>query len=330
MKALLVGNYGIGNLGDELIRAYFEGAYPEVEWRVLSATPKGADLPRLPVGIRSFFAFRWIKTIKAIRTCDAMVFGGGSLFTDIESVRACIIWWAHAVVARIMGLPVILAFQGMGPYRTRLGAWLARFVARHAVMISVRDEESMKRVRAWGLSTELVHTFDPVFSLYVSQKSSVGSKKLLTIIPRHNSGASLYEAVERAVVPGAWEEIRVLLMQGDDPREQAIAQRLRTMTKGRATVVVPQSTSDLMTQMAEAGLVIAERFHGALAALAAGTPVQICSQGVGDKLSTLQRFTGEHPADTAELLREIERGRDALLRALFACTRRPASVGSQA
>lgn len=328
MRALLVGNYGIGNLGDELLREYFEQAYPDIEWKVLSGKPQGNDLPRLPVGIRSLLSFAWTNTLREMRKADAMVFGGGSLFTDIESVRACVIWWVHVKIARLMGLPVILAFQGMGPYRTRLGAWLARSAARSAMHLSVRDEESYKRVEKWGLNIKVIQTFDPVFSLYLSHKSEHGSKKLLTVIPRHNSGEIFYEAVQKAVAQEGWEEIRVLLMQADDPRERAIAARVASMTDGRATVVVPASTQDLMDRMAASSFVVAERFHGALAALAAGTPMHVCSQGEGDKLSTLRRFTGEHPEDTAGLTALIAAGEAGLRQAMDACTRMKGSVGS--
>lgn len=330
MRALLVGNYGIGNLGDELLREYFEVSYPDVRWRVLSAHPLGHDLPRLPVGIRSLLAFRWIRTLREMRHCDALVFGGGSLFTDIESVRACVIWWVHAKIARIMGLPVILAFQGMGPYKTRTGEWLARSAARSSKLILVRDNESFRRVSAWNLNTPIVEAFDPVFSLYIRQKVDVRSKNVLTVIPRHNSGEIFYQAVQKAFTQGGWEEVRILLMQGDDPRERKIAEHLQTLTDGQAMIVVPSSTTELMTHMAESQLVVAQRFHGALAALAAGTRVEIIPQGEGDKLSTLLRYAGEHPADTAELLRQIQKGEDALKQALDACMRTKGAVGSEA
>ena len=86
---LLVGNFGVGNVGDEAIRTYILQAFPEVHWTVLSGDRmQSGDVPRLPYGIRSFLSTAWWKTLRAYRSSDGIVFGGGSLFTDVESKKA--------------------------------------------------------------------------------------------------------------------------------------------------------------------------------------------------------------------------------------------------
>ncbi|MBI5155969.1 hypothetical protein HZA45_01700, partial [Candidatus Peregrinibacteria bacterium] len=95
MRCVLIGNYGTGNFGDEALRSYFLKSFPEIEWQVVSARPTADELPRLPAGPRSLFTTKWFRTIKALRHCDAVVFGGGTLFTDSESVFACFLWWLH-------------------------------------------------------------------------------------------------------------------------------------------------------------------------------------------------------------------------------------------
>ena len=115
MRCVLVGNYSVGNIGDEALKEYFLSEFPDISWSVVSANPTDPrDVPRLPLGIRSLFT-NWWKTINAIRHADALIFGGGSLFTDIESVWACVIWRAYALLASWCKVPVMLAFQGAGP-----------------------------------------------------------------------------------------------------------------------------------------------------------------------------------------------------------------------
>jgi hypothetical protein len=78
-------------------------------------------------------------------------------------------------------------------------------------------------------------------------------------------------------------------MQPDDPSEQAWANAFSAMI-GLPVERVPTVTlKDLMRAVAGSRLVITERFHGALAALAAGVPVEIVPQGTGDKLHELQQ-----------------------------------------
>jgi len=316
MRFVLVGNYGVANLGDEALKEYFLTSFPDIDWVVLSAHPKKGELPRLPAGIRSLFFTPWWKTVRAIAGADGLVFGGGSLFTDIESVVACVIWSLHAATALFFRTPVFLAFQGMGPYKTRMGEWLSRWTARRAVFISVRDLESFQRVESWKLSTKLVQTFDPVFSLMVEKKYSRNTKKLFTIIPRHNSSELLQKtALECIKKHPEIDTVNVLLMQPDSSPEQATAQSLQTSLTMPSTVVPVQTLDDLMHAVGGSSLVLTQRFHGALAALAAGTPQIVLPQEPGDKLSQVQKYT-EMPDVTAALLSQVKNGHDALAAAM--------------
>jgi len=113
VHCLLIGNYGAGNLGDELLREAHLRNETNVQWTVCSASPKDGQLPRLPLGVRSFLTTPWWRTFTALRNVDAVVFGGGTLFTDGESIRACMLWWWHAFIAHVFGQPILLADQGI-------------------------------------------------------------------------------------------------------------------------------------------------------------------------------------------------------------------------
>ncbi len=319
MRCVLVGNYGVGNVGDEALREYFLYTFPEIEWIVLSAHPhKPNEYPRLPGGIRSFFGFKWLKTISQMRDADAVVFGGGSLFTDVESVYACILWWVHAFVARICGKPIILASQGMGPYQTALGRGLARWVARRSAYISVRDEASMKRAQEWDLNTKIVQTFDPVFAFMKGKKLMRNTKNVFTIIPRHNSGEILIqEAVELLKKTSDIQSVHILLMQPNDVQERAVARRIHESLSVTSEIVSALSVNDLLSEMSQSSIVVTQRFHGALAALATDVPVTIIAQGVGDKLSTLIPYASGSKS-TDGMLHAIKDGEESLRNCLLA------------
>ncbi len=290
MRCILIGNYGVANLGDEALREYFLHAFPSIEWTVLSAHPtQSNEIYRLPGGLRSFFMTPWWRTIRAIRQSDAVVFGGGSLFTDVESVYACVLWYMHARTARFFGIPVHLAFQGIGPFTSTMGEWLARSTVYHAASVSVRDRASFDRVQHWSKSIKVVQVFDPVFSAMHTQKIDEETKNVFTIIPRHNSGEILQSAIKKVISQqGSPASITLVLMQPDDPSEKLWADQF-TSTIGLPVERVPVVTlDDLMRAVAGSRLVVTERFHGALAALASGLPLEIVSQGKGDKLDELR------------------------------------------
>lgn len=310
---LLVGNYGTGNFGDEALREYFLSAFPEVQWQVLSAHPQEGELPRLPVGLRSFFLTPWWRTLAALRKSDGIIFGGGTLFTDIESVRAPLLWWWHAFICRFLRKPFFLAYQGIGPFRTRVcptsrsalrgaGEWCARWVIAHAAFISVRDQASFERVKLWRKNTNVIQTADPVFSLLVAQKREGGSQKLLVIIPRNNSPFSFRERAMQLQNSGTWSAIHILSLQPDDPKEQQACKDLAAQLHG--SVIPVRTTEDLASEVCAAAFVLSQRFHGALAALALGVPFETMSQGEGDKLSSISAMPS---AAAAALVSEGER-----------------------
>jgi len=308
---LLIGNYGAGNLGDEALKEYFLREFSGVRWQVISAHPESGELPRLPGGFRSLFT-SWWRTIGAYGNADGIVFGGGTLFTDLESVSACLIWWWHALIARLFRKPLILAFQGVGPFRTGVGEWLARWVFRRATFISVRDEASRSRLDSWNLNKNIIQTFDPVVLLIRSENSSESSQNVFVIIPRNNSDAAFLARAMTLAKERAPQEIVILSLRPDNEEERAVCRRLVTALGGKARVVAVRSLQDLMREVARASFVLSQRYHGALMALALGKAMEVISQGAGDKLSELP--------SAVELPSCIDRAREGerQLRALLA------------
>lgn len=288
MKCVLIGNYGVGNIGDEALCEYFFHTFPHVAWTVIrhdyDTYSTAASVPRLPFGIRSFF-HPWWKTLAAFYQTDAVVFGGGSLFTDVESVKACVLWWWHGFVARLFRKPLLLAFQGVGPFQTSLGSFFARRTFESASFVSVRDEESLQRLSSWNLQVSPILTFDPAFARFAEQAKNPEGKKLV-VIPRTNSDEVFFHAVHRKL-SGRFTDVRILLMQPSDA-ERKVGERLRTLCGGSSSIIEVLTVSQLLTEVSDATEVVSQRYHGALAALAMDIPVEIVPQREGDKLSALQ------------------------------------------
>ncbi|MBI3816183.1 polysaccharide pyruvyl transferase family protein [Candidatus Peregrinibacteria bacterium] len=293
MRLLLVGNYGVGNLGDEALKDYFLSRFPEVDWTVVSAHPQGEhDVPRLPLGFRSFFATPWPRTLKALWSCDGVVFGGGSLFTESESRFAVVLWWWHTVVAMVFQKPILLAFQGIGPWLTRSGRWMTRFVLRRARFISVRDEFSVKRVGDLCPGIPVVESFDPVFGMCRALvPRAIRSPQSLVIIPRATTSASFEKRVRELLRQGDVTSVRILSLQPDDPRESETCQLLAA--EFPADVVPIRSLADLISAIEESRLVLSQRYHGAIAALVLRVPYLIVEQAESDKFASLRPWSGK-------------------------------------
>lgn len=317
MKCLLVGNYGAGNLGDDLLKQYFLETFPEISWAVVSANPTSGEFPRLPAGIRSFLSFRWRKTLRAMRETDAVVFGGGTLFTDIESIRACTLWAKHAEAAYRSQKPVLLAFQGLGPFASKRGETIAKEIFSRASFISVRDPESHALLQTWGWTREIVQTFDPVFSLLRRGNFSLRAKNVLTIIPRMNSTETFCTRAEELSRDRAFESVRIVSLQPDDSAEMQHIRSLAARLAQNPETISVRSLQELGNAVLGSSLVLTQRYHGAISAAALGCRLEIMPQAAGDKLERLQQFITEQSPLALEVL--VERGEAALrerLRAL--------------
>lgn len=309
MRCVLVGNYGVSNLGDEALRDYFLRTFTDLSWTVVSARPRSkGEVPRLPFGLRSFFR-PWWKTIGAIARADALVFGGGSLFTDIESAKAPAMWWMYAAFAHLFRVPLHMAFQGVGPFRTSFGSNISGWVFRHAASVSVRDEASLSRLQDFKIRVTPVLTFDPAFSIFSETKWQPLGRRLL-LIPRSNSSDTFLRAAEK-VMEGEWDDAVVLLMQPTEA-DRRHAARLKTMVKHVSVIAVePTTVEEFLNHVSLSSFVLSQRFHGALAALAMGIPYEAVPQHEGDKLHALSSLT-----DTQSIKSLIAEGERALKGAL--------------
>ena len=287
MKFLLVGNYGVGNVGDEALREYFLYKFPNVDWKVVSAKPSKEELSRLPLGFRSFIATQWPATLLAIWKSDGIVFGGGSLFTDIESWRACALWWWHAFWAWMFGKKVVLAFQGIGPFRTSIGAMLTKWVVRRAVYISVRDAHSFARVKKWNPSVKIVESFDPVFSACTTVQYKLDALKNLILIPRANSSQEFIEHAQTLVDSGRWQQCICISLQPDSALERHFILQLRQRLSTPMLVIQARTLPELTSAVAQGSFVLSQRYHGAIVAMALGRELQVLPQYEDDKIASI-------------------------------------------
>ena len=319
MKCVLVGNYGVGNVGDEALKEYFLSAFPDIQWTVLMAYPTKGQLPRLPTGFRSFISSPWWKTLKAIRQCDAMVFGGGSLFTDVESNFACFLWFIHTWTAHHYRKPYFLAFQGIGPFRTRTGKLFAKWAVKHAAFVSVRDDESFTRLQSFTMNTKCERTFDPAI-LLIRKSYSLRSENVITLIPRQNSEQQFRQSVKHIADREKDVHFSIILLQPDDSQEKNVAATILRLVDGRGVIVPVRTFDQLCECVAGSSLVITQRYHGALAALALHVSVEIVSQAKGDKLSSLEDYvTGKKSIE--EMFALAQHGEETLRTAIRSVSR---------
>ncbi|MEM7555966.1 MAG: polysaccharide pyruvyl transferase CsaB [Cyanobacteria bacterium P01_A01_bin.84] len=161
MRALLSGYYGLGNGGDEaLLATLLQMLPPTVTPVVLTASP---ELTQQRYGVEVYERKTIPQVWKAIRSCDALILGGGSLIQDATSAMNPVYYSGLMSLAQRMGLKTIAWGQGIGPIKRPFTRWLARNTLNGCTEVSVRDRESAKLLSDWQIPHVLVP--DPVWAL---------------------------------------------------------------------------------------------------------------------------------------------------------------------
>ena len=167
-KAALLGYYGFGNLGDELLLS----ACLEMLTRcgvsrdsvvVLSNSP---DETSRTFGVHSVNRWRPREAVRALRESGSLLLGGGGLFQDSSSVKSCVWYWGLVRLARLLGCRVWALGQSVGPLKSRVSRVLAGDALRKCGVLQVRDERSRVLAESLGcrdvrVGSDLVMTLTP-------------------------------------------------------------------------------------------------------------------------------------------------------------------------
>lgn len=167
-KAALLGYYGFGNLGDELLLQ----ACIDILGRQGISRDKIIVLSNNPTETSENFHVdscnRWKirEVIHAFRMSDALVLGGGGLFQDTTSVKSCVWYWGIVRLAKFLGCKVIALGQSFGPLNSKLSFMLTRNALNSCSGIHVRDEPSYNiavksKCRRVILGSDIVMTLKP-------------------------------------------------------------------------------------------------------------------------------------------------------------------------
>ena len=180
-KLLISGYYGFNNIGDEsILRAVVDNLkekLEEIEITVLSQDPTSTQ-EKYGVGAvdrKSVFA-----VIRAIKQCDILISGGGSLLQDVTSKRSIFYYLFIMWVAHIFGKKVVIYSQGIGPINSSMNRKITGMTLKKADGIVVRDDSSKELLVEIGIpSDRVIVTADPV--LRIKPASLETGKRILEL-----------------------------------------------------------------------------------------------------------------------------------------------------
>lgn len=279
MKLLQLGYAGHGNAGDEALLAAelvaLRAAGPELDIRVVSGDPAttlrvhGVDA----VARTDAFALQ-----KALRWCDGLVVGGGSLLQDVTSARPVAYYAGLALAAGRLGKVVSWYAAGLGPLRRRGNRALAARALARADYLSVRDPVSLALADDLGvIGAELVG--DPVLAGVPGvprvRRVRTGRPRVAVALRPWADDGWLEEVVTALTVLADEMDLVLVPMQAgvDVELAEAVARSIEA-SRGHAIEVTSNDGGYVATMAAlqSADLVLGMRLHALVAAAAAHRP----------------------------------------------------------
>ena len=164
---VMSGYYGFNNTGDEAIMLSMHKNIQQMgdnyHITVLSNKPEET---KKKYGIEAVYRFGMRDVFHAIRKCDVLLSGGGSLLQDSTSTRSLMYYLSITVMAKMLRKKVMLYANGIGPVSGKRNRRLVKQVVNRADLITLREENSYEELLSMGVNPKKCFvTADPAFTM---------------------------------------------------------------------------------------------------------------------------------------------------------------------
>ncbi len=275
-NVVMSGYYGFENAGDDAILDSIQQAIREASDEVaVTVLSKNPALTQSQYGLAAIPRFRFFRVLHALRHGDALLSGGGSLLQDTTSTRSLLYYLSVIRCAQMMGKPVMLYANGIGPVCKPANRRRVKRVVEKAALVTLRDHRSMQELQEMGVQrSDVVVTADPVFHLDAAPKErsqelicSTGIRTdhpFVVVSVRDWVNLKDFYGQLAVVCDHLYQthgvEILFLLMQPSRDREAT--QRVRERMKAPSYQLdAPCTPRELMGVLGEAKLCLAMRLH---------------------------------------------------------------------
>ena len=319
MRAVLCGYYGMGNAGDEALLASLLQMLPQaVKPIVLSGDPDGTSER---YGVEAV-ARKSVRVLKAIRSADAFIWGGGSLMQDATSALNPVYYGGLMGLSRGLGLKTIAWAQGIGPLNRPLTRELAQRSFGGCTGISIRDGKSAKFLHEWHFP--YIQAPDPVWALEgrTSDRLKALARPRIGVVLRTH-GELTENRLDRLTrglhLLQQQTQAQIVLLPFQPIADLALAQRLQHRLNSPACdILCVDDPRELKGLFRDLDLTISMRLHGLIMAAAEGC--RCWAIGYDPKITALMaelKLSGweldeipQNPAEIAQAWRtELETGR---------------------
>ncbi|WP_301860142.1 polysaccharide pyruvyl transferase CsaB [uncultured Megasphaera sp.] len=313
IKVVISGYYGFANAGDEAMLAAIVGSLrdsiPDVDITVITGNCK---MTQKHHRVKTVYRLNFFAIAAAIRRCDILISGGGSLLQNVTSSRSLYYYLSIMRIAMFFHKPVMLYAQGIGPVRGEQARRAVRNVLQKVAVIGVRDAESKAELASLGVTKPPVHvTADAVLSMHpgddrlgrelLKEAGISDTQKHIGIAVRNWQGLTSYKQAiaEAADILQNEEGARIIFIPMQYPADVTAGEEIASLMKSKAVVLRRSyDTEEFMALMGCMDVVIANRLHALIFASLMEVPVTAISYD--PKIDSFIRLIGERLCGTVE------------------------------
>lgn len=288
MRVAVSGYYGFGNAGDEAILAALKQGLTELvpgaTFTVMSGDPAATAEMH---GVEAVSRVNPTALIRAIRTSDLVISGGGSLLQDVTGPRNIPYYLGVVSLARSLRKPVMIYAQGVGPVRGHLGKTLIPRVLNGVSLITTREEESARLLGSLGVTRPpIVVTADASLALEPAPDAAADDELLSMGVrpgPGPLIGLALRSWHEGVDVPGlaaladllaARLEARLVFLPMHRPGDREVAEAVLARMEAPGTLLDGiRHPQRLLALLGRFDLIIGMRLHALILAAIARVPM---------------------------------------------------------
>ncbi len=266
-RAAICGYYGRGNAGDEALLASLLQMLPaHIEPVVFSGNP--ADTYKR-FGTATCPHRSGARILQTLRSCEAFIWGGGSLLQDTTSWASPVYYGGLMALAQQMGLKTIAWAQGVGPLRHAPTRWLARQVLAGCTAASVRDLGTAELLARWNIRALLAP--DPVWALEARPVKGIWdlpAPRVAVVLRPHPllTSARLARLTRALVIFQQATNCCLLLVPFQPQQDLAIAESVASALAGPHQILTRDDPRELFGIFRGVEMAIAMRLHGLIAA----------------------------------------------------------------
>ena len=272
MRVLLSGYYGKGNGGDEALLATLLQMLPlDVTPVVLSGNPEETHRH---YGVECYNRMAFFSVFKALRSCDAFVWGGGSLIQDSTSIISPFYYGGLMALAQVMGLKTVAWGQGIGPLLRSQTRFLAQRNFAGCTQVSVRDIASSRLLSDWSIPHILAP--DPVWALEskpVPELVDLPKPRIAVTLRNHPQLTEnrLTNLIQALVNLQKETQTFILLLPFQKSEDLAIAEKIHTQLKDVSRVICSEDPQVLKGVFRGVEMSIGMRLHSLIMAASEGS-----------------------------------------------------------